>query len=460
MQWLPAIRHANAGWLMPLSQDSAQLLCGIICDTSEQAGALADPDIAAEAIGQQLLLDPALTVFSLLELVTRHPETAGKTFDLESHAGWFCQVAIELFQDRNRQLLTEQLARKLGDQDIGLESCWQAIAKKTLELPIGQWIDVTGDWLELTGDLPPKSWLAGLPQIAIDEELDELVSSNSETNIELQVARLGYGRNRIDLYRIARNQQELARLRQRFSTRLHHEKMASLRQLAYGLSHEINNPLASIRTRAEQLMADERKEHRRDQLKRIVDSAMRSHEMIADMMYFAKPPKPQSQPVDALQLTAAVIDEFQREAGRRNIQLTMRVEERQTQKRASRRAGTTLRTVECDPRQVGDSLRALIRNALEAIGERGTIAVCVEQTSRRVSWVVADSGPGLTPEARQHAFDPYFSGREAGRGLGLGLCRVYRVARAHGGGASIEDTEVGCRARMWVPTKLRTAASD
>ena len=106
--------------------------------------------------------------------------------------------------------------------------------------------------------------------------------------------------------------------------------------------------------------------------------------------------------------------------------------------------------ISADPDQLADALRALLDNALEAVAAGGAIAVEVRRTARFLVWVVSDSGPGLTAEARRHAFDPYFSGREAGRGLGLGLCRVYRIARSHGGGASLDAVAVGCRARLWV----------
>ena len=445
MQWLPAIPFQNAGWLLPLSSDTAQVLANLIYDTSDQHGPLADVDIACETLCIQLSKDPALAIFSLAELLARHPESAAKSFSLEEHASWFGQIAAELFLDRNRQMLTGQLATKLERASTNSSSFEQfrCLAAKTLAEPLESWSDHAEQWFSLTGQTPSKSRLEQLPRLESPEQ-----TRSPDIDHTLQVASLGFGQASVDLYRIARNQNELRSLRQRFSSKLQAEKMASLRQLAYGLSHEINNPLASIRTRAEQLMLDERQQRRRDQLQRIVDSVMRSHEMIADMMYFAKPPKPQTETVDPWELTQAVIQEFQQDALRHDIELKATAELSSGKRKPPRQ-----RTILCDPHQIGDALRALVRNSIEAIGQRGSISIVVQVNGRRVNWTVTDSGPGLTPEASRHAFDPYFSGREAGRGLGLGLCRVYRVARAHGGGASIEHTEVGCRARMWVPIK-------
>lgn len=463
MQWLPAIRHENAGWLLPLAPETAHFLAGLICDTSDQQGPLADPDWAAVAMAERLHQDPALAIFSLLEVVARHSETSAKRFELETHASWFCDVVVDLFRDRDRQLLTHQRSVEIaGSKPTILEHHgWSKLAQTTLNLPLDRWMQTASDWLCKTGPKPSEDWRKTWPQFepfnAIEpcDEIEPSESSELETPCEgtewredstatASMTTLNYGGSSLDLYRLARNQTELRQLRERFTTRLQIEKMASLKQLAYGLSHEINNPLAAIRTRAEQLMADEPRPEYRQKLDRIVDSAMRAHEMIADMMFFAKPPQPQRESLSAWSLTASIADEFLTDASARAITISCTPQ-------PPRRSSAL--QFQGDIHQIGEALRALIRNAIEAIGNRGTIHIEVKRSGQRVIWTVIDNGPGLTAEARRHAFDPYFSGREAGRGLGLGLCRVYRVARAHGGGAVIEGTEVGCRVRMWVQSK-------
>jgi hypothetical protein len=54
--------------------------------------------------------------------------------------------------------------------------------------------------------------------------------------------------------------------------------------------------------------------------------------------------------------------------------------------------------------------------------------------------MVADNGPGIGPDVRRHLFDPFYSGREAGRGLGFGLPKCWRIARSHGGRIDVEST--------------------
>src|SRR5687768_281942 len=84
-------------------------------------------------------------------------------------------------------------------------------------------------------------------------------------------------------------------------------KLQALYNLAYGLSHEINNPLANIATRAQTLLLEERDPERRRKLATINQQAFRAHEMIADLMLFARPPAPRLEAVDAAELVDRLI---------------------------------------------------------------------------------------------------------------------------------------------------------
>jgi len=94
----------------------------------------------------------------------------------------------------------------------------------------------------------------------------------------------------------------------------------------------------------------------------------------------------------------------------------------------------------------------LVENALQAVGEEGRIRVRLRAVDegRRVEFEVLDSGPGVDPEIRSRIFEPFFSTKTSGSGLGLAL--VKKIAEDHGGGVALESSPGGTRAVMWIPT--------
>jgi signal transduction histidine kinase len=60
-----------------------------------------------------------------------------------------------------------------------------------------------------------------------------------------------------------------------------------------------------------------------------------------------------------------------------------------------------------------------------------------------VQIAISDNGPGIPTEIRRHLFDPFYSGREAGRGIGLGLSKCWQIARLHGGDVEVDGPPTG-----------------
>ena len=124
-------------------------------------------------------------------------------------------------------------------------------------------------------------------------------------------------------------------------------------------------------------------------------------------------------------------------------------------------------SIDVDPVALGEALWALIRNAIEAMPDGGTVSLQAQfvESARtvnsldsqvivpqRVCIEVADQGTGLSAISLEHAFDPYYSGREAGRGLGLGLSRTQRIVDLHGGILTIANRPGGgCSAKILLP---------
>ena len=232
-----------------------------------------------------------------------------------------------------------------------------------------------------------------------------------------------------------------------FEKRLHLEKMASMKQLAYGASHEINNPLANIASRAQTLLMDETDPDRRLRLSKINEQAFRAHEMIADMMLFAHPPRPKFTQVNPVQLVQNVIEEIQPLARQQQTEIRLRAAE--------------VPATHLDKTHLAVAVKALLQNGLESLQQSGTIQIHVSHTEALplpvLEITITDDGPGITAEAARHIFDPFYSGREAGRGLGFGLSKVWRIAELHDGEISAESPDHG-GARFCLRIPYRDAA--
>lgn len=225
--------------------------------------------------------------------------------------------------------------------------------------------------------------------------------------------------------------QRLRRLETEFAAVLEREKIESVRQLAYGAGHEINNPLANIATRAQTLMRDEPDPERRRKLATIVSQTFRAHEMISDLMLFARPP--------ALILTTWDVAELLREI---HSEMLTDAQQQRTQIRVNAQQGIT---INADRTQIAVAVKALVRNALEAIVQGGWVELSSQrdqsttERDQQILVTVRDSGPGISAESRAHIFDPFYSGREAGRGLGFGLPKCWRIVTSHSGCMSVES---------------------
>lgn len=225
----------------------------------------------------------------------------------------------------------------------------------------------------------------------------------------------------------------LAELENQFGAALESAKLAAMRELAYGASHEINNPLANISTRAQTLLVDETDPERRRKLATINAQAFRAHEMISDIMLFAKPPQLDPTLVDLAALTNEILAELADDAAEQGTELRSDL-------------GVEPLAVQADREHLAVALKALVRNSLEAIGLGGHIDVRLRPLAAesahaaRVEIEIQDTGPGVPAAVRDSMFNPFYSGREAGRGLGLGLSKCWRIITLHGGTIVLDES--------------------
>lgn len=229
----------------------------------------------------------------------------------------------------------------------------------------------------------------------------------------------------------------LRSLQSRYTADLEHSKREAIYQLAYGLSHELNNPLANITARAGVLLRSIEPPDQRLLLEMIVESASRGSEMLGDLMLMARPPQLQVSGVDLREFGRDVHAKGSYWAGHQRV--LFELDWRPTQ------------TALLDPSLLNEIIWAILRNAIEASPAGGTVRLVASWLDNMLQIIVEDQGKGLSELALGHCFDPFFSGREAGRGLGMGLAKAKRLAELHGGDVRIQNLAYGgCRAIAWI----------
>jgi len=237
---------------------------------------------------------------------------------------------------------------------------------------------------------------------------------------------------------------------------LQSEKLASVGQLAAGIAHEINNPLAFVHSNlntlgryANDVVAlvgayeaceddglDKTEATRNlQQLKKLVqidfirddlpslcsessDGLSRVERIVRDLKEFTRVDRGGRQPTDLHQC----------------IEQTLSVAAHELQAKADiAREFGELPLVECVPAQVNQALLNLLLNAAQAMDSRGTITVRTGIDASSAWIAIADTGRGIEAANLGRIFDPFFTTRSVGSGIGLGLSMVYCCAKQHGG---------------------------
>jgi signal transduction histidine kinase len=208
--------------------------------------------------------------------------------------------------------------------------------------------------------------------------------------------------------------------------RLQKAKLEALAQFAAGGGHELNNPLAVIVGRAQLLLARATDPGAVRSLRAILNQAQRAHRILRDLMFFARPAELRPRCCQPEEIVRNCLRDLREYADERGVRLA-----------AETRAPDA--KVWADPDALRHVAEVLVRNALEATPKGGTVQVTTAMSTtpagapEALSWHVQDSGRGLNSTEAAHLFDPFYCGRQAGRGLGLGLPRAARIVELASG---------------------------
>ncbi|HEV8509810.1 MAG TPA: HAMP domain-containing sensor histidine kinase [Gemmatimonadales bacterium] len=204
------------------------------------------------------------------------------------------------------------------------------------------------------------------------------------------------------------------------------ERLRAFREVARRVAHEIKNPLTSMRIAVDQLgRADGRTGGRADTAIQVLSAETdRLDRLAREFSEFGRLPEGPRSEVDLVELLE--------ELGRTGVPGEVAV-------RLTTHDGR--RTVLGHYEPLRRAFANLYRNAAEAMQGHGTIDVTVTGDGAGLAITIADHGPGILPELRQRVFEPYFTTKHDGTGLGLALVRV--TLEAHRGTISVSETPGG-----------------
>jgi len=219
----------------------------------------------------------------------------------------------------------------------------------------------------------------------------------------------------------------------RFREAVEQESRRQIYNFVYGLTHEINNPLANISARAQQLMSTCQDAAAAKSLGTIVDQSMRAHEMLAESMNAVRPPKVEFELVDIVKVISESVARARLRLGTKGIEIY-------THPMPSNLFSTASRSL------LGETLESLIQNAAEACGPGDRIDLLAEPLEvgdpdeaklngsiGQIRIAIRDTGRGISSSDLNQVWDLYYSGRESGRGLGISLAKARRAIEGFGG---------------------------
>jgi PAS domain S-box-containing protein len=224
------------------------------------------------------------------------------------------------------------------------------------------------------------------------------------------------------------------------------ERLAAVGEMAAHVAHEVRNPLAGIRAACEVLFTkDESAGDTKEIGREVLHQIDRLDQTVSELLQFAAPRAIEAVQTDLNGLIDRVISIFREHPASREVLLERRFQD-------------DLPSIEIDPRQFEQVLYNLLLNAAQAMAQQGSVVVATRLGSDGIEIRVRDTGPGLPPGVNEKLFQPFFTTRREGTGLGLAVAR--KIVVAHGGTIEAANSQAGgAEFLIRLPAGARSAAS-
>lgn len=202
------------------------------------------------------------------------------------------------------------------------------------------------------------------------------------------------------------------------------ERLASLGELSAGIAHEIRNPLGIISSSAQLLEGEVTNADSRQLLDIIREESARLNGLITDFLIFGRQLEPQRQNCDLAALVERILERLRTTAEQKGVSLCFQ-----------RDCQNCEALVDVDMMQ--QVLLNLLLNALDATPSQGEITVIVTSAENRIEILVRDNGCGIQPALQEKIFNPFFTTKS--HGTGLGLANAYKILESHDGSLTVHS---------------------
>jgi signal transduction histidine kinase len=202
------------------------------------------------------------------------------------------------------------------------------------------------------------------------------------------------------------------------------EKLAHMGQLSAGIAHELNNPLGVVIMYSNILLDESPADAPlREDLKLIVEQAGRCKKIVGGLLNFARKNQVNHQLISIRELADRSLESV---IVPENVKISVSDK-------------TTSPDAMLDVEQMTQVLTNLVKNAIDAMPNGGSIDVILEDTLGDVSITVKDTGTGINKEDKSKIFEPFFTTKAIGVGTGLGLATAYGIVKMHKGQITVES---------------------